>query len=85
MSGLFESTLNLAGIRHFAFLDSTGAGGGGEAKRLGVSKVSVVEISEKDQQLAHDEYSRLLVRLSKFDPVMTGQMSSFPEIGNFFF
>ena len=50
--------LTLAGTRHFAILD--GSRGGGDPP--GVSKLSVVELSGKDWQIALDEYSRLVVR-----------------------
>ena len=47
----------------------------------GVSKLSVVALREKDQSIALDEYSRLVVNLSDlrstFDLVMAGQKSIF--------
>ena len=61
--------------------------GGGGCDPPGVSKLSVVELSGKNQRIALDEYSRLVVRFfgprSIFDPVMRGQRSNFREIGNF--
>ena len=52
--------LTLAGTRHFPILD--GSRGGGGCDPPGVSKLSVVELSGKDWQIALDEYSRLVVR-----------------------
>ena len=45
--------------------------GGGEYDRPRLSKLSVVELSRKNQRIALDEYSRLVVRFSSpiFDPV----------------
>ena len=51
--------LTLAGTRHFAILDGSRGGG---CDPPGVSKLSVVELSRKDWQIALDEYSRLVVR-----------------------
>ena len=53
----------------------------------GVSKLSVVALRKKDQSIALDEYSRLVVHFysrSTFDLVMTGQRSIFGEIDTFF-
>ena len=53
-----------------------------------VSKLSVVALREKDQSIALDEYSRLVVYLfdprSTVDLVMAGQRSIFGEIDVFF-
>ena len=54
-------SLTLAGPRHFAILDGT-RGVGATPASLGVSKLSVVELSGKDRRIALDEYSRLVVR-----------------------
>ena len=53
------TTLTLVGTRHFAILDGTMGGG---ATPVGVSKLSVAEVSEKDRRIALDEYLRLVVR-----------------------
>ena len=52
--------LTLARTRHFAILDGTR--GEGATPPLGVSKLSVVELSGKDRRIALDEYSRLVAR-----------------------
>ena len=59
--------------------------GGCDPPPLGVSKRSVVELSEKGQQIALAEYSRLLVLfyMSIFDPVMAGQRSNFQKLYDF--
>ena len=54
----------------------------------GVSKLSVAALREKDQSIALDEYSRLVVYLpfypwATFDLVMTGQRAIFGEIDVF--
>ena len=53
----------------------------------GVSKLSVVALREKDQSIALDECSRLVVYFfdprSRFDLVMAGQRSIFGEIDVF--
>ena len=53
-------SLTLAGTRHFAILDGTR--GVGATPSLCVSKVSIVELSEKKHRIALEEYSRLVVR-----------------------
>ena len=53
---------------------------------LRVFILSVVELSGKDQQIALDEYSRLVVPFdpgSTFSSVMRGQSSNFRDIGHF--
>ena len=54
---------------------------------LRVSKVCVVELSDKDQRIAIDEYSRMAVRFfyprANFRPFMRGQRSNFLKIDNF--
>ena len=70
------------GISHNA--DGQEGGGGYDLPR--VSKLSVVELSEK-QRIGLDDDSRLVVRFyprSISDPVMSGQMSNFRENGIFF-
>ena len=61
--------------------------GGGGATPLGVSKRSVVELSGKDQHIALDEYSRLVVLFlgprSIFDPVVAGQRSNLRKFYDF--
>ena len=58
-------------------------GGGEEVQPRGISKVSAVELSGKDQRIALDEHSRFVVRFFnsrwKFHPVMRGRGQSFPE------
>ena len=53
--------LTLARKRCFATFAGVGGGGGLVRPPLGVSKRSVVELREKDQQIALAEYSRLVV------------------------
>ena len=75
--------LTLTGTRHFAIHDGTRGGGGSpwcfQSKRR--------RAYQRDKRIALDEYSRLIVRFLdstlKFDPVIRGQRSNFPEIGNF--
>ena len=72
--------LSLAGTRHFAsaILDGTRGEGGWCDPPLRVSKVCVVELSEKDQWIALDEYlladgGAFFDPRSKLDPVMRGR------------
>ena len=51
--------LTLARLPYFATFASAGGGG---CDPPGVSKLSVVELSGKNQRIALDEYSRLVVR-----------------------
>ena len=70
----------VAGTRHFVILDGRRGGGRCWCAPLGVSKLSIVELSGRNWRIAFGEYSRLEVRfipLVKIGPVMRGQMSSF--------
>ena len=70
---------------HAGFHNADVQGGGGEYDRSRLSKLSVVELSRKNQRIALDEYSRLVVRFSSpiFDPVMGGQRSNYRKSDNF--
>ena len=67
-----------------------GGRGGGLVRPPGVSKLSVVELSEKNSRLAY--YSRKVLAIggaicysrSIFDPFMRGQMSFFAKYSIFF-
>ena len=66
--------------------DMQGGGGSVDTTLPCFSKLRVVELSGKEQRIALDGYSRLMVDFrprSIFDPVLRGQRSSFHEIGNF--
>ena len=71
------------------FMTRTCGGGGGYATPQRVSKLRVVELSGKNQQIVHAECSQLVVRFfrprSIFDLVMRGQRSNFRKIDNFSF
>ena len=57
-----KDNLTLAGTRHFAILDGTTGVNGATPLPLGVSNVSIEELSGKNQWITLDEYSLLVVR-----------------------